>query len=82
MNGTKKKSIDFEKGVQRLEEIVAQFDDGGLTLDQMEAYFAEGMELIEQCTNRLDQVETRITKLLKDRQDEWTEAPFDENDNE
>ena len=82
MSKNKKNAIDFEQSMQRLEAIVSQFDDGGLSLDQMESYFTEGMELIEKCSTRLDQVETRITKLLKDRQDEWAEEPFDEDDDE
>ena len=76
MSKNKKNAIDFEQSMQRLEAIVSQFDDGGLSLDQMESYFTE------KCSTRLDQVETRITKLLKDRQDEWAEEPFDEDDDE
>ena len=71
--------FDFEQGMARLEEIIGLFDEGGLTLDQMEQYFAEGMELIAQCSQRLDGVETRVTQLIKEQADSWKEKSFEEN---
>lgn len=75
MTGVNQDDFDFEKGLQRLEEIVALFDQGGLTLDQMEAHFIEGMRLIQQCTARLDGVEARITQWLNQSETEWPKAP-------
>lgn len=70
-------AFDFEKGMQRLEEIIATFDEGGLPLDQMESFFVEGMDLIKKCSDRLDQVEIHVTELLKNSQSGWSEKPFD-----
>lgn len=61
---SKKKSFDYEKSMARLEEIIARFDAGGMTLDEMEAHFVEGMQLIEQCSDRLNQLETKVNQLL------------------
>lgn len=69
--------FDFEKGLERLEEIVSKFDEGGLTLDQMERYFVEGLELVMKCNARLDQVESHITKLIETQKGVWEEQPFD-----
>ena len=69
-------TFDFEKGMARLDEIVALFDGGGLTLDQMEQYFSEGMELISKCSQRLDRVETRVTQLLKEQKETWEVTPL------
>ena len=81
-NSNKKieQEFDFEKGLERLEEIVAKFDEGGMTLDQMEQYFVEGLELVQQCNQRLDRVETRITKLIETQKGLWQEKPFDEEE--
>lgn len=81
MTKAKNDKFDYEKGVARLEEIVALFDEGAMTLDQMEASFMEGMELIKKCSERLNQVETRVNQLIEENQQgEWNEAPFDEDE--
>lgn len=69
--------FDFEKGMQRLEEIIAKFDEGGLPLDQMEAFFVEGMELVKNCSERLDRVEARVAQLIHNPETGWSERPFD-----
>ncbi len=74
--------FDFEAGMHRLEEIIALFDQGGLPLVKMETYFVEGMELVRKCSERLDQVETRITELLHDPKTGWSESPFEEKQDE
>ncbi|MFB3787542.1 MAG: exodeoxyribonuclease VII small subunit [bacterium] len=76
MTGAAPEAFDFEKGLQRLEEILALFDQGGLTLEQMEAHFVEGMSLIRKCSERLDGVEARVTQLLNLPDAEWREEPF------
>ncbi len=73
MNNESESHFDFEKGMERLEAIISQFDEGGLTLDQMEKMFAEGMELINHCSKRLDGVEARITQLINGHESEWPE---------
>ncbi len=79
-NKTAKNSFDFEKGIARIEEIIDLFHAGGLTLDQMEQYFSEGMELIDSCSNRLDQVETRIQTLIKAQENEVSEKEFEDDE--
>lgn len=82
MSPSGKKTFNYEKAVARLEEIIEAFDEGGLPLDKMEAYFIEGMDLVKQCSDRLDTVETRVTRLLTEQNGEWSEAPFDEPEGE
>lgn len=76
MTGEAPEAFDFEKGLQRLEEIIALFDQGGLTLEQMETHFVEGMSLIRKCSERLDGVEARVTQLLNLPDAEGREEPF------
>ncbi len=69
--------FQFEKGMQRLEEIVQRFDEGSLSLDEMERNFVEGMELLNQCSKRLEAVELRVTQLMQEHKDKWTEVPVE-----
>lgn len=75
---TKKELFDFEKGMARLEEIVTLFDEGGLTLSEMEAYFEEGMDLVAKCSDRLEKTETKVTQLMENAQEKLQEEPFEE----
>ncbi len=80
MNSKKKvESFDFEKGMQRLDEIIAEFDEGGLSLDQMEKYFNEGMELIQKCSHRLDEFETKVTTLLEKFEDDFDSSSLSDD---
>ncbi|MBZ0256587.1 exodeoxyribonuclease VII small subunit [bacterium] len=79
MSKKEEKPFDYEKGMARLEKIIGQFDEGGLTLEAMEQSFLEGMDLIQKCSDRLNQVETRINKLMSEQPGEtWSEEPFED----
>ncbi len=82
MKNDQPKNFDFEKGMSRLEEIIKLFDDGGLTLEQMETYFIEGMDLIKKCSERLESVEVRITKLMGEQETEWMDQSIDNEQEE
>ncbi|MEW6236146.1 MAG: exodeoxyribonuclease VII small subunit [Candidatus Omnitrophota bacterium] len=73
-----KNAFVFEKGMERLEEILAQFDAGGLSLDEMEKNFAEGMAILKKCAERLDQAELRVSQLVNGKEENWTESAAEE----
>ncbi len=56
---------DFEQALARLEALVKQMESGTLTLDQMMKCFEEGSELAKLCDRKLNEVEKRVEKLLK-----------------
>lgn len=58
-------NFDFEGAMQRLEEIVAQLEQGDIGLDDAVAIFEEGMELYRRCSARLQEVEKKIERLVK-----------------
>jgi len=60
-----KKSVDFEKSLERLEQLVEQMESGELSLEEMIAHFEEGSKLVQTCTRKLDEVEQKIEKLVK-----------------
>ncbi|MBI4800082.1 MAG: exodeoxyribonuclease VII small subunit [Desulfarculus sp.] len=71
-----KKEGSFEQSLRRLEEIVDKLEDQELELEEAIALFEEGVKLAETCGARLDAAEKKVTLLLKDRQGNLTQAPF------
>ncbi len=57
---------NYEKSVQRLEEIVKILEEGGQPLEKTVELFSEGTALISACNKYLDNAEQKITKLLGD----------------
>lgn len=72
----KKKS--FEESMKRLEEIVAQLEQGESGLDQSLKLFEEGTKLAVCCTKMLDEAEQKVHLLLGG--DDQQEVPFQEGE--
>jgi len=72
----KKKS--FEESMKRLEEIVAQLEQGESGLDQSLKLFEEGTKLAVGCTKMLDEAEQKVHLLLGG--DGQQEVPFQEGE--
>jgi len=73
MNGKKADDNDFDKSLERLEEIVQQMESGELSLDDMMTRFEEGSRLVKQCSTKLREVEKKIEKLVSLQDAEKTE---------
>lgn len=71
-----KKSADFEKSLERLEELVDEMESGELSLEDMIGHFEEGSKLVGVCTKKLNEVEQKIEKLVK-KDGELKEVPFE-----
>ena len=71
-----KKSADFEKSLGRLEELVGEMEGGELSLEEMLKHFEEGSKLVDVCTKKLDEVELKIEKLVK-QNGELKTVPFE-----
>ncbi len=57
--------MKFEKALSRLEEIVENLEQGKSTLDEAIAAFEEGISLAKQCSEKLDEAEKKVKKLVK-----------------
>lgn len=55
--------INYEKSVERLEEIVAKLENGNLSLEEMMNLYEEGTSLAAKCSKSLDEAQLRITEL-------------------
>ena len=62
-----KKTVDFEKDLLRLEEIVNLLERGDCSLEEAMALFEEGAKLSGGCYQALQQAEQKIS-LLTDKE--------------
>ena len=79
--GKSKKTPGFEESMARLEKIVAEMEDGNLSLEKMIIRFEEGRTLIKNCTKTLNEVEQKIEILVK-KSGEVVAEPFETETNE
>ena len=64
----------FEKTLSDLQAIIEELESENLSLDKMVHLFEDGMKLMKICRTQLDEVEDRITTLIK-KNDEFSEKP-------
>jgi len=55
----------FEQAIEKLEAIVDELEQGDLPLEETIKKFEEGMELSKFCTDKLNQAEQKLKKLVK-----------------
>ncbi|MDR2947461.1 MAG: exodeoxyribonuclease VII small subunit [Candidatus Adiutrix sp.] len=78
----KKKDIKFETGLARLEELVADLEDRGLSLDKALASFEEGLALSTLLRQKLDEAAGKVELLTRDAAGRPATQPFALDDDE
>jgi len=78
----KSHSSNFEKDLQKLEQIVQELEKGELTLEESLKQFEEGIRLARQCEKALADAERRIEILLQNDTGEIEAQPFDISETE
>mgnify|MGYP004691498375 CR=1 FL=1 len=73
------KDINFEEAMKKLEEIANQLEKNDLELDKAVEKFEEGMKLSKKCSEILENAEKRITILINDGKDNFSEEKFETN---
>ncbi len=53
----------FEEAFRKLSEMAESLEQGGLTLAEATARYAEGMSLVQLCNRLLDEAQLKITTL-------------------
>jgi exodeoxyribonuclease VII small subunit len=66
MSKKEESPLGFEAALKRLEVIVDEMESGETDLDTMIASFEEGQRLVKFCTAKLNEVEKKIEKIVKD----------------
>lgn len=56
--------MDFEKKLNRLEEIVQKMEKGDLALEESLKLFEEGVKLSRECHTRLNDAEVKVKSLI------------------
>jgi exodeoxyribonuclease VII small subunit len=69
----KGQGVSFEDALAELEEIIGQFENGDLTLDQSLALFEKGVALLRIGDGHLKNAQGRVTELLKGENGEYVE---------
>jgi exodeoxyribonuclease VII small subunit len=67
----------FEEAMQRLEDIVETLEDSDLSLNDSLKIFEEGVKLIGFCSKKLEEVEQKVTMLVKKSEGKYSEQPFE-----
>jgi len=62
---SKEKSLDFEKSLEKLENIIEALEDGDLPLNESIKTFEEGVKITKHCQELLTKAELKIQKLLE-----------------
>lgn len=76
------KDLNFEVAMKQLEEIANQLEKNDLDLDKAVEKFEEGMKLSKKCSEILENAEKKITILLNDGKDNFTEEKFESSQDE
>ena len=80
--GEPPKKADFERSLQRLEEVVKRLESANLPLDEAMKLFEEGVELTRECQKQLEQAEGRVEILLKKADGKIVAEAFEAEDEE
>ena len=72
----KSENISFEEDIKKLELIATDLEKNELDLDESVQKFEEGMKLSKQCSEMLESAEKRITILINDGKDNFSEEDF------
>ena len=79
---SKEKSLDFEKSLAKLENIIEALEDGDLPLNESIKTFEEGVKLTKHCQELLTKAELKIQKLLEKDDGTLDLEDFDTNNPE
>lgn len=56
-------SLDLEKAFEHLEELAGRLETRGIPLEESFALYKEGMELLKQCSEKIDRVEKKMLRV-------------------
>jgi exodeoxyribonuclease VII small subunit len=76
MSEYKIEELTYEQAVSELEKIVSKLETGDVTLDESMELFQNGMMLSKYCSDKLQQMEEKITALITMPDQSIAEQPF------
>jgi len=74
------KDMGFEQAIEKLEEIVKQLEEGGLSLDKSLETYTEGVRLIKFCNKELNKAEKKIEIVLNEDEGYTDVVPYEQGE--
>lgn len=74
--------LNFEESLAKLEAIIEKLESSELSLDKALEVFEEGVQLSRLCSQKLEQAELRVQKLIALEDGDFESEPFDIPDTE
>lgn len=65
---TRKPKLDLDQSLIKLEDLVAELEEGSMTLEASLKTFEEGVKLTRDCQKMLDKAEQKVRTLLVDQE--------------
>jgi len=62
-----KKSFKFKEAFERLENIVSELENEDADVDDAMKKYAEGLELVEACKGRLEEMENKVKEIKMEK---------------
>ena len=75
-----KKKLTFEQQLQAVENLIAQMESGGLSLEESLKRYEEGMTALKVLEKELRTAEQKLTVLRKSNDGIDEETPFEEDE--
>ena len=72
----RKSSVNFEKSLSELEQLVEAMEQGDLSLEEALKHFEKGIALAGSCQQALQNAEQKVQQLVE-KNGELVEKPFD-----
>ena len=69
----------FEAVLSELQVIIEELESGSPSLDKMITLFEDGMKLMTFCRNQLNEVEDRVTTLMRDNDELIEKSGIDQS---
>ena len=70
----------FETAVDKLDQIIQEMENGDLALETSLKKFENGINLVRFCSEKLNEADKKITLLMKDKDDNFSETLFAQYD--
>ncbi len=59
------KTVDFEKSLTRLQDIVRDLEQGNISLDEALKKYEEGVKIAQGCSKMLKDAKVKVERLVK-----------------
>ncbi len=66
----------FEEGIKRVENIIEALQSGEVSLEESVKLYRDGVEILDYCSNKLNDAEKQVKILQKSTEGQFKQEPF------